>query len=174
MNKVETQDSDFESRVYEVGYLIVPSVVQEKVADIVAGIQEELSSEDATVIAEGEPRLIDLAYDMAHVVANKKATHGQGYFGWIKFEADPSATKNIHEALEKNTDIIRFIIIKTEKEDLVTPVSNVLTKEAEERFRKDKEKEAPAKKREEKPVVADDKSASEEDIDETIDKLIVD
>jgi len=32
-NDIETQDNDFEARVYEVGYLIVPSVVQEKVAE---------------------------------------------------------------------------------------------------------------------------------------------
>lgn len=173
-NDIETQDNDFETRVYEVGYLIMPSVVQDKVAEKVSAIRDLISSVKGAVLAEGEPKYIDLAYDMTVTIANKKTTYSQGYFGWIKCEMDPEATKKVHASLEANTDIIRFILIKTHKEDTLAPISEALAKEAEERFKKDREKNNEAHKPERDEKDADSQEpASKEEIDETIEKLIV-
>lgn len=171
-NKVETQDNDFETRVYEVGYLIVPSVVQEKLQDKVEVLRGVIESANGSIIALGEPKYRDLAYDMTATVANKRTTHSNGYFGWIKFESDSQAIKNIHETLEKNPDLIRFIIIKTYREDAFAMVNEILAKEAEDKFRKEK-----GGKGETLKVVAKEVSAapaSKEEMDESIDKLLVD
>lgn len=173
-NEVETRDSDFEPRVYEISYLIVPSVVQEKLQDKVAVIRALIEGENGRIIAEGEPKYRDLAYSMATIVANKRFVHENGYFGWIKFEIDPATTKKIHAALQKNQDIIRFMLITTMREDTLAPVEAAMTAEIEERFRKEHEKdmaakqEATANANTDVPAV----TVSKEEIDETIDKLI--
>jgi ribosomal protein S6 len=174
-NDIETQDNDFETRVYEVGYLIMPSVVQDKVAEKVSAIRDVISSANGAVLAEGDPKYIDLAYDMTVTIANKKTTYSNGYFGWIKCEMDPEATKKVHASLEANTDLIRFILIKTHKEDTLAPISEALAKEAEDRFKKEREKnEAHKPDRDEKETDSTVEPASKEEIDETIEKLIVD
>ena len=170
---VETQDNDFETRVYEVSYLIVPSVVQEKLQDKVEVLRGVITSAKGSIIAEGEPKFRELAYDMTATVANKKTTYHDGYFGWIKFEADTQATKDIHTALEANNDLIRFMLIKTVREDACAIVSEILAKETEDKFRKERGKDAPLKVVKEVPAAAAPE-ASKEEIDETIDKLLVD
>ena len=172
MNDIKTQDNDFESRVYEVSYLIMPSVVQEKVSEIVEGLKDTVASLGGTVIAEGAPEYIDLAYDMTATVANKKTTYQNGYFGWIKFEIDPSATKKLHAELQADQNLIRFLLIQTYREDTLAPVSEVLVKEAEDRSKKEREKNDTSLKTEAKQE--DQKEpVSKEELDETIEKLIV-
>ena len=107
--------------------------------------------------------------------------HGSGYFGWIKFEGDCAQVKKINDKLEKNTDIIRFIVIKTVSEDTFAIIEKTLASEAEEISRaaiKEKEKvlELKNKERKEKETMKEKEKAAEpiskEEIDETIDKLI--
>lgn len=170
-NKVETQDNDFETRVYEVGYLIVPSVVQEKLPAKVDALRDSIISAKGVILSEGEPKHRELAYDMTITVANKKTTYADGYFGWIKFESDSQAIRHIHEALEKNADIIRFIIIKTYQDDVLSLVNDILAKETEDKFRKEKGGKEPVKTvAKEIPVAV----ASKEEMDESIDKLLAD
>jgi ribosomal protein S6 len=174
-NEVETQDSDFEPRVYEIGYLIVPSVAQEKLQDKAAALGQLITKQGGAILEQGEPQFRDLAYDMATSVANKKVVHKTGYFGWIKFEVDPALTAKIEEDLKKDTDLIRYMFIKTVRDNTLAPAQAVLTAEAEEKARKEREKNAPVK---EAPAVAkketSDEPVSKEEIDDTIDKLIVD
>jgi len=108
-----------EPRVYEVGYLLVPSLREEDLDTQVAAIKELIAQHAGTQIAEDAPVLIDLAYDMTSVIDNKNYKFTQGYFGWIKFEAQPSALAGIKAALEKNIDIIRFLLIATVRDNTV-------------------------------------------------------
>lgn len=170
-DKVETQDSDFEPRVYEVGYLIVPSVAQENLPEKVTAIRSVIESVKGSILDEGEPRYQDLAYDMATTINNKKVVHKAGYFGWLKCEIDPASIESIDEKLKADTELIRFIIIKTVREDTLAPIEAAFTAEREEKARKEREKMTVKPKTEEEEVKD---PASKEEIDETIDKLIVD
>ncbi|MCK5096313.1 MAG: 30S ribosomal protein S6 [Candidatus Pacebacteria bacterium] len=173
MNKdKETQDNDFEPRVYEVSYLIVPSVAQEKLSEKAVAIRGVIESAGGKVIVEGEPKHLDLAYEMSKVIANKRTLYKTGYFGWIKFESDPAATEKMHAALEKDSELIRFMLIKTVKDDTLTPIEDILSAEVEDKARLTREKEEVKKK----TVIKKEESApiSKEEIDEKIDKLIVD
>ena len=174
-NEVETQDSDFEPRIYEVGYLIVPSVAQEKLPEKITAIRGGIENTGAKILDEGDPKYQDLAYDMATTVANKKVVHKAGYFGWIKFEADPAVVETIENDFEKNTELIRFMVTKAVREDTLAPIEAAFAAEAEERARKEKEKEKKKElvvknKEKDKPAA---KPATKEEIDETIEKLIV-
>ena len=171
-NEVETQDSDFEPRVYEVSYLIVPGVAQENLPEKISTLRGVVESAGGKLLDEGDPKYQDLAYDMVTTVANKKVVHKAGYFGWLKFEIDPTLVKKIEEKLETDTELIRFLIIKTVKENTLAPIEAVFASEKEDKARKEREKMKPIPPKEKREVI--ENPASKEEIDETIEKLIVD
>ncbi len=175
------EEKEIKLQVYEIGYLLVSTIAEGDVSEKVDVIRKEIESVKGQIVAQGDPVLRDLAYEMSIVVSNKKEIHGSGYFGWIKFEGDCAQVKKINDKLEKNTDIIRFIVIKTVSEDTFAIIEKTLASEAEEISRaaiKEKEKvlELKNKERKEKETMKEKEKAAEpiskEEIDETIDKLI--
>jgi len=108
-----------EPRIYEAGYLMSPAVREEDLASRASELRESLTKLGANIIAEGDPEFIDLAYEMMRVIDNKNVRFEQGYFGWIKFELDPAQIGVLKELLDKNTLIIRFLLIKTVRDNTV-------------------------------------------------------
>lgn len=122
-------------RVYEVGYLLSPAVRDENLASALEKIQDAITVSGGTIISDGEPEFIDLAYEMTRVIENKNIRFTQAYFGWIKFTLEPKQLVLINEALAANTDIIRFLTLKTVEENTIVaknPLSKILKKRKEE------------------------------------------
>jgi ribosomal protein S6 len=145
-----------DERIYEVGFLIIPTVNEDGLAARVAAIREAINSINGTVIAEGAAKKIDLAYPMTKVAQNKRATYTSAYSGWFKFEAEPKGAKEVAAAVKADEDVLRFLLVKTVREDTMAP---------RKLFAKKKEGEE-AEDTEVAPVVSD------ADIDASIDKLI--
>lgn len=119
---IPTESADLEgegeTRIYEVSYLFVPSLTEESADAEVEKIKAHVAKKGGDIIAEGRPRLIDLAYPMAKSVANKKTMYEKAFFGWTKFELDASAVSSVKELLDANDFVIRFLTIKTTRETL--------------------------------------------------------
>ena len=117
-----------------------------------------------SLVSEGEPKLINLAYSMTKSVADTKKKFNTAYFGWLKFETKSELMPSIKKAVDANPNVLRYLLIKTVRENtLYTPKLNTraLAKE-----------EAPAKVK--KSVKTDEKKAtSVEDIDKSIDELVI-
>ena len=113
------QDNTHDSvdKVYEVGYVFVSSIPEEKIEGEVASLKALLSKVDAKTIAEEAPELRPLAYTMVKKIhgANKRFT--EGYFGWIKFELTPSAVETLKKSLDATENILRYLFITTVKEN---------------------------------------------------------
>jgi len=45
----------------------------------------------------------------------------KAYFGWIKFELEPDSVLQLKENLEQNDSLLRFLIIKTVRENTLVP-----------------------------------------------------
>ena len=106
------------------------------------------------------PQLRRLAYTIRKRVQAKINKYNEAHFGWVKFQAETSAIKKIKEELETKETIVRFIIVKTVKENTFS-------------FNKT----APAYKPETKdvetaPAQPEKVFASQEEIDKSIDDLI--
>jgi ribosomal protein S6 len=108
-----------EPRIYEVGYLMSPSVRDEDLASRVDEMKESLTKLGATFISEGAPEYIDLAYEMSRVIENKRTRFNQGYFGWVKFEINPAQMTALKELLDKNVLIIRYLLISAVRENTI-------------------------------------------------------
>ncbi len=118
MEEIET-GGDSQSRIYELGYLIVGNMPEENVATKVGAIKELLESKGALSISEEFPRLITLGYEMSRPIGNKKTWFSEAYFGWMKFEADPSTNEEVSAILKRDEDVLRFLLIKTVRENTI-------------------------------------------------------
>jgi ribosomal protein S6 len=122
MAKKTTKTSSVETlepRVYEVGYLLSPAIRDEDLAAKTDELKETLTKLGGSVISEGAPEFIDLAYEMVRVIDNKNVRFNQAYFGWIKLEIEPSAVTAIKEVFDANIFIIRYLLTKTIRENTV-------------------------------------------------------
>lgn len=109
-----------EPRVYELGYLLMPSVSEGDLSNERDALVALITKFKGIVISEGQPQLIDLAYDMSKVINNKKHIFSQAYFGWIKFDVTPDVVEALTEEVEILKNLLRSIMTKTERENLLT------------------------------------------------------
>lgn len=103
--------------IYEVSYLLLPSIALEQITGKVTSIKKMLSSVGAQTISDESPVLIDLSYPMTKVVQTVRHKCTSGYFGWIKFEATKEAITAIKKNFDMDGDILRYLIIKTVREN---------------------------------------------------------
>ena len=115
MEKEEINDVD--ARVYEVGYLLAPTIPGEEVPAVYGNLKELVISLSGVAIADEMPRQINLAYPMVKVIQNVSNKFDTAYFGWLKFEMDPAQVLELKKKLDLDLKIIRFLLIKTVKEN---------------------------------------------------------
>lgn len=121
MKKKVTEDittSEAEPRVYEVSYLLVPTIPEESLEEHANRLKAVVAG-SAEIISEEAPYLRELAYEMTRVINNENKKFKDGYFGWFKFETTPEAVIAIKTAFENDTTIIRSMIVKTVRENTV-------------------------------------------------------
>lgn len=105
------------SRIYEVGYHIIPTIAEENIEKVVAGVRSVIEKAGGSFIAEGAPTLMKLAYPMDAREDDKRISHDRGYFGWIKFEAPVVIAKMLEEGLKADANILRSIVFQTVREE---------------------------------------------------------
>jgi ribosomal protein S6 len=123
-----------DNKIYEIGFLMSPAVRDEDLAARFDELKETLTKTGASFVSEGAPEFIDLAYEMSKVIDNKRVRFNQGYFGWVKIEANPSTIAAIKELLDKNVLIIRYLLIIAPRENTILgkkPLGKILKAKAE-------------------------------------------
>lgn len=146
--------------VYEVGYLMVPTIAEENLGEEVTIFKDFFSESGVSFISDEYPKMLELAYEMSRSIQNKKQKFSYGYFGWVKFECSTDQGKVIKEALDKNEKLIRYLMIRTVRENTMS-VKRPYGKPNGRIHRQT-------------PKVAEDKGPiNEETIDKEIDALVV-
>lgn len=105
------------SKIYELSFILLPNLTEEKVAEEMSLISKLISSAEGDVISSENPVLIDLAYPMLKIISTTRHKVDQGYFGWIKFEMEPEKVLSVKQAIDAKDNIVRFMIIKTVREN---------------------------------------------------------
>ncbi len=111
----ETERDDLQ--VYEVGFHILPTVAEGDLSGEVVKVRDLISSVKGSVISEGFPEMTNLSYEIAKRIDGKYVDFNRAYFGWIKFDLDRTEIEKVDSALKANPQILRYIIIKTVKEN---------------------------------------------------------
>ena len=154
MEENQELDSVKQPRIYEAGLLFIPTLADEKLLQNLAAIKEILSSSSATIISEGFPKPRPLAYSI-----NKFES---AFFGWLKFESGLETLETLRDFLKNNKEVIRFLIVKTVRESAVsTPIFFGKTRERTEKQEKVKE------------ATMDGTKMTTEELDKTIEELVV-
>lgn len=106
-----------EKNVYELGYLLIPVIAPEKIADEVNLVRSAIESNGGLVLFEEGAKERKLAYEMSHnVTGGKKNKYDDAYFGWMKFSLSSDAVKKMEEDLRKNPSMLRYLVINLTKE----------------------------------------------------------
>lgn len=111
--------SKSDKTIYEIGYNLIPTISEEEVAKQVGKMKEKITSLNGEIISDEYPNQIKLAYEMIKEINNKNVRFNSAYFGWIKFEMDPSDVAEIKKMADGDVNVLRHIIIKTVRENTI-------------------------------------------------------
>ena len=110
---VDVENTEAKVSIYEVGYIMVPSIPEENLGGEVTSFKDVLNEMGVTFISDEYPKMLELAYEMSRSIANKKQKFSYGYFGWVKFECSTENARVIKDSLDKNEKLVRYLMIKT-------------------------------------------------------------
>lgn len=149
------------SRIYEIGYHIVPSKKEDELEATVGSIRTLIEKAGGSFIAEGAPSLTKLAYTIEIKENGKRVDYDRGYFGWLKFEAPVEAAASLEAALKHNPSILRSVLFQTVREETRARFKTAPMREVK---RGDVLKAAPRKEETAGPVSEEDLEKALEDI----------
>jgi len=157
-------DSDIpESRIYEVGFLLDGDLPEESISGEVQKIKDVLETGEYRFISEGIPHKRDLEYTITVSRDGSKRAYDNAYFGWVKYERQTNDIKEVQDKIRQNQNVVRFILVKAITEDLV-PFKNLPKKETEKTDRREISEK----------VTKEPISISKEELDKTIEELVID
>jgi ribosomal protein S6 len=148
------------------GYHIVSSIPEEKLPAEVTAIKDLLESNGAVFISEEFPKLRPLTYVMTKVVGPRHLKFDTAYFGWLKFEIAPETIDLIKKTLERNDNVIRFLIVKTVRESTLAVIKAPA-------YRSTEEKPIPGLGKDSNKDEAVKSPMTEAELEKTIEQLIV-
>lgn len=156
-----------EVRLYELGYHLLSSSSNDSESREreISKIRNMVESHGGFIVSDEVPRPMRLAYPMAKTDANKKVLHQSAHFGWMRFHIIPFEVEKIADELTKDSSVLRFLLIKTfaeKKRDGVRSMPFFASRKQGASATKRPQKRTPEKER-----------LSEEDLDKTIEELIV-
>lgn len=112
---VEDAVEDGSPRIYELGFHLDPELPTEEVKKSYNAMRETVS-EKGTVIAEGEPVNIPLAYTISRQETSGRRDFNSAFFSWIVYETTAENHAKVISAAGADKHIIRFIDLITTKD----------------------------------------------------------
>lgn len=106
-----------ETQVYEAAFHIDANLSDTEVKKTFDSVREAIASNGGTAFAESAPRRMDLAYTISHISEGSRRDHVSSHFAWVAYEGTTENQEAIDEALKSNAAIIRYLVLKTTKEE---------------------------------------------------------
>lgn len=106
-------------KVYELGYLLAPTIPADDISVNYGNLKELVISLGGEIISDEMPKMTALAYSMSKVIFNIRSKFSTAYFGWIKFTMSASKVLELKKILDLDPNIIRFLVLKTVKENTI-------------------------------------------------------
>lgn len=119
-NNIGTEVEAVDKQIYEIGFHIVPSVPEEKLGAEFSLLKKIIEDNSGAVIHEEMPKLRTLAYEMRKETSGKYQKYNTAYFGSVKFEVVPEGALKINEAFIADPSILRYLLVKTVRENTMT------------------------------------------------------
>jgi len=107
-------------QVYELGYLILPSIAEDALSGVVDKIRALVNEAGGKEIDSEAPFKQPLSYSMSKTIGASRYVLTDAYLGWIKFEVEPAKIAVVKTGVEKIAEILRFLLIKARRETTFT------------------------------------------------------
>jgi len=104
-----------ELRVYELGFHLDPELPSEEVKKAYQEMRE-LAVQNGTLVAEGEPQTMPLAYTISRQETTGRRDFSSAYFCWIVYETSAASHAEVIRAAGADKRIVRFIDLVTTKD----------------------------------------------------------
>lgn len=116
MRADEVADGDgLEPRVYEIGFHLDPELPIEEAKKTYQAVRTSITDR-GTLVAEGEPQMIQLAYTISRQETAGRRDFNSAYFCWITYETTAPNHAEVISAAGADKRIIRFIDLITTKD----------------------------------------------------------
>lgn len=115
---VERDEQDVnhaEPRVYELSFHIDPELGTEEAKKAYQGLRAKAEAA-GSLVAEGEPQKIQLAYTVSRKETGGRRDFDSSYFAWVAYEANGEGHDAVVEAAKAEGRVFRYLDIRTEKE----------------------------------------------------------
>ena len=109
-----------EQTVYEIGYLVLPSIPEDNLSEVVSAIKSAVAKEGGEVLDGEEPFKIDLSYTMSKTVGASRYVVSEAYLGWLKCELEPAKVASLKASLDGMSELLRFLLVKAPRETTFT------------------------------------------------------
>lgn len=156
-NKEENND---EKKLYELTFHILPTFSEVEVEEKANEISSLVEKIDGVLKLSQKPLPRALAYEIAKPGAGKKEFFDNSFFGSFVFEAETSKIESLQKGLKKLNFILRYLLIEVPKETLTPKERRIPQSHKEEAKRTD-------------TPIADAKPINEEELDKTIEQLVI-
>ena len=104
------------AKTYEIGYLLSPFIPTETVEETAEAMYKTwIADLGGEIIIKHLPKMRSLAYPVAKFISNKKSVYKEAYFGAVKFQISPENIRTIKELVEKDGNVIRFLMTSVPK-----------------------------------------------------------
>lgn len=105
-----------EVRVYEIGFHLDGELPTEEAKKTYQHIRSEIASQ-GTIITEGEPLKIPLAYTISRSEQAGRRDFNTAFFCWIAYESNVAGHQAVLDLMGEEKRVFRFIDLKTTKEE---------------------------------------------------------
>ncbi|MBI2099706.1 30S ribosomal protein S6 [Candidatus Uhrbacteria bacterium] len=109
-----------ELAVYELAFLILPSIPENKLTDVVGAIRKAITKEGGVEIDAEMPFRQSLAYSMSKTIGASRYKVSDAYIGWIKFEVEPAKIQAVKAGVEKIAEVLRLLLSKASRQTVFT------------------------------------------------------
>ena len=118
-----------DSVVYELGFHVSPAIAEADVENVVGSIKSAITAEQGSVFAEESPKITPLAYEITLKSDAGTVHFDKAYFGWVKFTLSPENISKIDAFAKANKNVIRFILVKTDRMNTIQFHKTLVRKE---------------------------------------------
>lgn len=106
-------ENDQESKVYEIGYHLIPTIGDEAVSAESDKIKAFITDNGGELISEGVAEPVELSYSISKTIKAIKSNYTKAYFGWIKITLAPDAVAKVKVSLDASETVLRYLITST-------------------------------------------------------------
>jgi ribosomal protein S6 len=111
------EETSSEPRVYELGFHLDPELSESEAKKAYVALKGVVE-ERGTVLAEGEPEKVHLAYTISRSENSGRRDFDTAYFCWIAYEANGEGHEAIAEAARTEKRVVRFLDLRTTREEV--------------------------------------------------------